>query len=160
MIYAGYVKRVVVDGKKVNVTLWDPAGVYGHDAGHFWHNLYQESAVVVICFALDNQNSLQSVMERWYPEVRHFCVAPILLVGCKSDLRRLLEGTECIDMSPKVITSQDALLVATEIQAAEYLECSAMKGDGITEVIGAAVRISDSWDRHMQTIDHSTCRVL
>ena len=48
---------------------------------------YLNTHVVVICFALDNPDSLDNVQNVWEPEVRRYCgKVPILLVANKADL--------------------------------------------------------------------------
>ncbi|KAG8806807.1 GTP-binding protein Rho1, partial [Serendipita sp. 400] len=48
---------------------------------------YTSSSVVILCFGIDNPDSLLDVKEVWMPEVRLYTQAPILLVGCKMDIR-------------------------------------------------------------------------
>ncbi|KAG0745039.1 hypothetical protein G6F24_015974 [Rhizopus arrhizus] len=49
---------------------------------------YPDSHVILICFAVDSPDSLENVQEKWISEVLHFCQGlPIVLVGCKKDLR-------------------------------------------------------------------------
>lgn len=46
------------------------------------------SDVVLLCFSLTSHNSLRNCKAMWYPEIRRFCPqTPVLLVGCKNDLR-------------------------------------------------------------------------
>ena len=42
----------------------------------------------VACFNLTDKDSLENVESKWVPELRHYVKkAPIILVGCKKDLR-------------------------------------------------------------------------
>ena len=44
--------------------------------------------MILVCFSIDNYHSFEHVRSKWVPEVRHYCPqAPIIVVGCKSDLR-------------------------------------------------------------------------
>lgn len=46
------------------------------------------SDVVLLCFSITNPVSLRNCKVMWYPEIRRFCPqTPVLLVGCKNDLR-------------------------------------------------------------------------
>lgn len=46
------------------------------------------SDVVLLCFSITNPVSLRNCKAMWYPEIRRFCPqTPVLLVGCKNDLR-------------------------------------------------------------------------
>ncbi|KAG8775678.1 hypothetical protein FRC16_004756 [Serendipita sp. 398] len=75
---------------------------------------YIGASVVVACFGVDDPESLSNVEKIWVPEVRvHNTTAPILLVGCKADvrhdqeeLRRLaLSGIKTISMKEVIIPS-------------------------------------------------------
>lgn len=49
---------------------------------------FPRSDVVLLCFSVTSHVSLRNCKATWFPEIRQFCPqTPILLVGCKSDLR-------------------------------------------------------------------------
>jgi Ras homolog gene family, member A len=97
-----------VDGKHVELALWDTAGQEDYD--RLRPLSYPDSHVILICFAIDSPDSLDNVQEKvcflptprgacsvahpltqfqWISEVTHFCSGlPIILVACKKDLRR------------------------------------------------------------------------
>ena len=80
------VADVEVDGKRVELALWDTAGQEDYD--RLRPLSYPDSHVILICFAVDSPDSLDNVQEKWISEVNHFCPnLPIILVGCKKDLR-------------------------------------------------------------------------
>lgn len=85
-VFENYVADVVVDGKRVELALWDTAGQEDYD--RLRPLSYPDSHVILICFAVDSPDSLDNVQEKWISEVLHFCSGlPIILVGCKKDLR-------------------------------------------------------------------------
>lgn len=46
------------------------------------------SDVVLLCFSIASPISLRNCKMMWYPEIRRFCPdVPVILVGCKNDLR-------------------------------------------------------------------------
>ena len=48
------------------------------------------SDVVLLCFTLDDRQTLQDLHERWIMEVEYYCKdVRIILVGMNSDLRRI-----------------------------------------------------------------------
>jgi GTPase SAR1 family protein len=55
---------------------------------------YAKSHVILIAFALDTPDSLENVSVKWNEEVRSICgsAIPVLLVGCKKDLRDAAGG--------------------------------------------------------------------
>ena len=49
---------------------------------------YPDTDVILMCFSIDQPDSLENIPEKWVPEVKHFCPnVPIVLVGNKKDLR-------------------------------------------------------------------------
>ncbi|CAO3650983.1 unnamed protein product [Cunninghamella blakesleeana] len=85
-VFENYVADVEVDGKHVELALWDTAGQEDYD--RLRPLSYPDSHVILICFAVDSPDSLENVQEKWISEVLHFCQGlPIVLVGCKKDLR-------------------------------------------------------------------------
>ncbi|KAG9121309.1 GTP-binding protein Rho1, partial [Ceratobasidium sp. 392] len=91
-IFENYVADVEVDGKRVELALWDAAGQEGRlvlDYDHLRPLSYPDSHVVLICFSVESFDTLDNVQEKWITEVTHFCLGlPAILVGCKKDLRR------------------------------------------------------------------------
>ncbi|KAF4629650.1 hypothetical protein G7Y89_g8493 [Cudoniella acicularis] len=81
-----YVGDVAVDGRHIELGLWDTSGMDEFD--RLRPVSYSESHVILISFAINYPNSLDSVQEKWISEVMHFCAGmPIILVGLKKDLR-------------------------------------------------------------------------
>ena len=86
-------------GKAVELALWDTAGQEDYD--RLRPLSYPDTDVILMCFSIDSHDSLQNIpgmitiqvffpaiLEKWVPEVRHFCPkVPIVLVGNKKDLR-------------------------------------------------------------------------
>jgi len=139
-VFENYVADVEVDGKHVELALWDTAGQEDYD--RLRPLSYPDSHVILICFAVDSPDSLDNVQEKWISEVLHFCQnLPIILVGCKKDLRydpKTIE--ELRKTSQKPVTPEEAESVRSKIGAHKYLECSAKTGDGVREVFEHATR--------------------
>jgi len=139
-VFENYVADVEVDGKHVELALWDTAGQEDYD--RLRPLSYPDSHVILICFAVDSPDSLDNVQEKWISEVMHFCAGlPIILVGCKKDLRRdprVIE--ELRKTSQRPVTPEEGMAVAQKIGAKHYLECSAKTGEGVREVFQYATR--------------------
>ncbi|TCD63059.1 GTP-binding protein Rho1 [Steccherinum ochraceum] len=143
-VFENYVADVEVDGKHVELALWDTAGQEDYD--RLRPLSYPDSHVILICFAVDSPDSLDNVQEKasvtWISEVTHFCGGlPIILVGCKKDLRReprVIEELRKTNQRP--VTPEEGMAVAHKIGAKHYLECSARTGEGVREVFQYATR--------------------
>ncbi|KAJ3085367.1 GTP-binding protein Rho1 [Quaeritorhiza haematococci] len=139
-VFENYVADVDVDGKHVELALWDTAGQEDYD--RLRPLSYPDSHVILICFAVDSPDSLDNVQEKWISEVLHFCAGlPILLIALKKDLRndpRVIEELRKTNQSP--VTYEEGLSVAQKIGAYRYLECSAKQNDGVKEVFEHATR--------------------
>ncbi|KAJ1506582.1 GTP-binding protein Rho1 [Coelomomyces lativittatus] len=139
-VFENYVADIDVDGKRVELALWDTAGQEDYD--RLRPLSYPDSHVILICFAIDSPDSLENVNEKWVPEALHFCTGlPLLLIACKSDLRKdpkTIKELEKNNQHP--VTSEEGLAVAQKIRAYKYLECSAKLNEGIKEVFEHATR--------------------
>ncbi|KIE01196.1 small GTPase-binding protein, partial [Metarhizium majus ARSEF 297] len=139
-VFENYVADVEVDGKHVELALWDTAGQEDYD--RLRPLSYPDTHVVLICFAIDSPDSLENVEEKWIPEVLHFCQGlPIILVGCKKDLRydnKTIGELRAIDQKP--VTPEEGEEKRKSIGAYKYLECSAKTNEGVREVFEHATR--------------------
>ncbi|GFT08508.1 ras-like GTP-binding protein rhoA [Trichonephila clavipes] len=49
---------------------------------------YKDASVFLLCFTIGNPDTLDSTVNKWFPEIRqHSQNIPIILCGCQSDLR-------------------------------------------------------------------------
>ncbi|PAA68334.1 hypothetical protein BOX15_Mlig022592g1 [Macrostomum lignano] len=127
--------NVEVDGRSFRLRLCDTAGQEAYD--RLRPLSYPYTSVFLVCFSLVNSTSLDNVIDKWNPEVRHHAPqAPVILVGTKLDLR------DSGDSMGKEVTRKRAKLVAKEIKAVTYLECSALTRVGLKDVFDEAVRVA------------------
>ena len=63
-VFENYVADVEVDGKHVELALWDTAGQEDYD--RLRPLSYPDSHVILICFAVDSPDSLDNVQEKVY----------------------------------------------------------------------------------------------
>lgn len=149
-------EEVVIDGNMVHLGFWDTSGREEYD--HLRPLSYPDSSIIILCFAIDNRESFLDVTRRWYPEIMAFCSAPrvpILLVGCKADLR---DNDTGMGLSAKSVTSEEGHATAAAIGAVKYMECSALLGQGTREVILEAAKIAESWTPPPHGRYSRTCR--
>ncbi|RDW75155.1 Ras family protein-2 [Coleophoma cylindrospora] len=136
-------------GKTVELALWDTAGQEEYD--RLRPLSYPETDLLFVCFAIDCPNSLENVMDKWYPEVLHFCpYTPLVLVGLKSDLRT---KRTCIDLLKTQgltpVTQEQGMAVAQKMNA-RYMECSSKEMTGVEEIFAAAIDTVVANDRSNQ----------
>jgi len=137
-IFENYVAEIRLDGKAVHLGLWDTAGQEEYE--RLRPLSYSKSHVILIAFAIDTPDSLENVTVKWIEEVRTLCgpVIPIILVGCKVDLRPPSHDPNI----HKYVSRAQAERVAQSIGARAYKECSALKIEGVDDVFEAATRAS------------------
>lgn len=119
---------------QIKLTVQDTPGQEEYGRLRTMH--YTDTDVVLICFSIDSHSTLEDVQANWVPEVNDFCPnAPIVLVGIKKDTRN-----DPYEMKRKLVTSQEGQLMAEQIHAFAYIECSAKTKEGVGEVFETATR--------------------
>ncbi|OQN97331.1 GTP-binding protein [Cryoendolithus antarcticus] len=142
-VFENYITHVEhkPSGKGVELALWDTAGQEEYD--RLRPLSYPETDLLFVCFAIDCPNSLENVLDKWYPEVLHFCpTTPIILCGLKSDLRNkrtCIELLKTQGLTP--VTQQQGKAVATKMGAL-YMECSSKEMTGVHEIFDTAIDIA------------------
>ncbi|KAI9270406.1 small GTPase-binding protein [Phascolomyces articulosus] len=156
-VFENYIANVQLDNKVVELALWDTAGQEDYD--RLRPLSYPETNVILICFAIDQPTSFKNVLDRWLPEVTHFCEnVPKLLVGTKIDLREDQGRIAQLNaLGHRLITSEEGDRLAKEI-GARYYECSAKRNQYVKEVIEAATRTAMSGG--IMRLQKKLCRLL
>ncbi|KIW00422.1 uncharacterized protein PV09_07952 [Verruconis gallopava] len=139
-VFENYITHTTVPGthKPIELALWDTAGQEEYD--RLRPLSYPETDLLFVCFAIDCPNSLENVMDKWYPEVLHFLPnTPIILIGLKSDLRH---NKTCIDLLRSQgltpVTKAQGEAVAQKM-GAKYMECSSKEWVGVEEIFDQAI---------------------
>ncbi|XP_046343899.1 ras-like GTP-binding protein rhoA [Haliotis rufescens] len=133
------------NNSEVELVLYDTAGQEDYDRLRPFS--YPDTDIVLICFSVNNPDSLENVSYNWAPEIRHFCGnVPVLLVGTKHDLRAETTDKDSVDSTKSKSKSKSAFTtvqqgeeMAYRIGAVAYIECSAKLNEGVTEVFTRAV---------------------
>ncbi|GMM32069.1 Rho family GTPase [Martiniozyma asiatica (nom. inval.)] len=132
-VFENYMHDIFLDGQQVQLSLWDTAGQEEFDKLRSLS--YSDTHCVILCFAIDNFDSLANVKHKWVGEILEHCQGvKLILVALKADLRA--------EEGKRLVTYEEGLKVAKEIGALRYLECSAIKNRGVKEVFTEAARIA------------------
>lgn len=141
-VFENYVTECRVDGKAVQLALWDTAGQEEYE--RLRPLSYAKANVILIGYAVDSPDSLENVPTKWMEEVQQLCPnVAVILVGLKKDLRtNPIAIEEMRKKSINFVQPARGQQVAREIGARKYLECSALTGAGVDDVFEAATRAS------------------
>lgn len=107
-VFDNYSTTIQVDGKTVELDLWDTAGQDDYD--RLRPLSYGNADVIIVCYSIDTAKSLINVIDKWVPEVRYFCNdVPVVLVGNKKDLR---DGVVAHDLPRPAGVDQEVVIAA------------------------------------------------
>lgn len=128
-----FTERTVIDNKEVELVFWDTAGQ--EDYERLRPLSYPQTDVFIVVYSIDDDASLENVVQKWKPELRHFAPkVPIVLAGNKIDLRNEIDTRE-------LLTPHRGKEVANKIGAVTFMECSAKLNENIKDLVLTAARI-------------------
>ncbi|PLB35921.1 Rho4-like protein [Aspergillus candidus] len=162
-VFENYITQTIhrPSGKSVELALWDTAGQEEYD--RLRPLSYPETDLLFVCFAIDCPASLENVMDKWYPEVLHFCpTTPIILVGLKCDLRDKRTCIELLKTQGLTPVSPEQGQAVAQRMNASYIECSSKEMRGVHGVFDMAVDTvvsteEQGWEDHRQSFSaHGT----
>jgi Ras-related C3 botulinum toxin substrate 1 len=121
-VFDNYTANIMVDGKPVNLQLWDTAGQ--EDFDRLRPLSYQLTDIFLLCFSITTPASFENVKSKWHAEIsRHAPGTPFILVGTKLDTRT--DGS--------IIEARGESLCA-ELKGLKYVECSSLTQEGLKQV--------------------------
>ncbi|KAM5193066.1 rho-related GTP-binding protein RhoF [Mantella aurantiaca] len=161
-VFEKYTTNITIGSKEILLHLYDTAGQEDYD--RLRPLSYQDVNLVLICYDVTNPTSFDNVLIKWYPEVHHFCRGvPIVLIGCKTDLRMDKERLRKLKSSQQEpITYFQGEATCKNIQAEEYLECSAKFQENVDNVFREATLIALNGMKKEQRMrkKHRSCLLL
>jgi len=130
----------MVDGKAINLGLWDTAGQEDYD--RLRPLSYPQTDVFLCAFSVVNPSSFENIRAKWHPEISHHCPnTPLILVGTKVDLREDSATIEKLNTKKQApIGYEQGLQMMQEIGAVKYMECSALTQTGLKAVFDESIR--------------------
>ncbi|XP_033732155.1 rho-related protein racA-like [Pecten maximus] len=150
-IFDNYSKAVLVGGTWIDIELNDTRGYHGDDYERLRPLSYVDTDVFIVCFSIENRESLSNVTGKWIPEIRrHRPHTPVILVACQIDLRHKSVSD--------VVTYEEGLKFANDL-GIPYIETSAKTRQGLNAVFDVAVRVavSSATTKTTQTVHRMLC---
>lgn len=140
-VFDNYSANVMVDGRPVNLGLWDTAGQEDYD--RLRPLSYPQTDVFLVCYSVMSAPSFDNVRTKWVPEIAHHAPGvPFILVGTKIDLRHDSAAMARLnEKRARALMESDGVALAQETGAVRYLECSALTQQGLKQVFDEAIRI-------------------
>ncbi|PVF94898.1 GTP-binding protein rhoA [Serendipita vermifera] len=142
--YDSYTVYIEVEGKPLTLALWEVSSqeVYSR----IRPLSYPHTHVFLACFSVNNPESFENVEHKWIPELAHFCCGvPLILVGCKTDLRDDPKVMDALNSrKQKPVSHEDGEMMAKRISAVGSLECSAKQMTGVDQVLRTVAKIANS----------------
>ncbi|KAJ9538802.1 hypothetical protein OSB04_031535 [Centaurea solstitialis] len=137
-VFDNFSANVAVDGKIVNLGLWDTAGQ--EDYSRLRPLSYRGADIFVLAFSLISRASYENVLKKWMPELRRFAPdVPVILVGTKLDLRDD-KGYLADHIGSNAITYAQGEELRKQIGAAAYVECSSKTQQNVKAVFDSAIK--------------------
>jgi small GTP-binding protein len=128
-VFENYKCKVTVDNIEHNVQLWDTAGQ--EELVNVRQLSYPNTDVFLMCFSVADRTSYDNIKNKWVDEIKQYVKGPLfLLVGTKQDLR---------DSADSPVSTQDGEALRDQIGAFAYVECSAIKCQGIKDAFDKAI---------------------
>ena len=134
-------------------------------------NLYHLADVVLLCFSVVNFASFRNIKTKWTKTLQEkipnqkLMEIPILLVATQIDLRDDENTIYLLEKNEKrlPISKNEGEVLAKEIGALKYVECSSFRSIGVKEVFDEVVQsflATQKLDSHQQLTPKKTCLVM
>ncbi|CAL6006846.1 Rac/Rho-like_protein [Hexamita inflata] len=130
LCYESEEERALIDKQLIIYQLRDTANL--HEFPTLKQLLFNSASVFVVCYAINDQSSLDDITNYWMPELEIYLeTRPFILVGLKEDLRH--EGS-------KIVSEKDVQKVIDKFQPYSHILCSACTNLNINLLIDTAIR--------------------
>lgn len=116
--------------RTIKLNFWDTAGQEDFERLAPLH--LPNTDLLVLCFSVCDLESYETLPTKWKTMIDFYCKdTPIVLIGCKTDLRHDAEEIKNLaEMGQSMISREMGEKMAKEIGALKYFECSAKNNEG------------------------------
>lgn len=141
-VSAGLAKNIIFENRPTRLDLIDTAS--GEDHGRLREILYPGTDIVLLTYSCVSPASFGNIRSNWYPEIQNYMPnTPFLLVATKTDL---LENEKNVSVVQDQhgrgpVTAEEGRDMVLELGASAYIETSAIRGYGVTELFTAVIRV-------------------
>ncbi|ROL53240.1 Rho-related GTP-binding protein Rho6 [Anabarilius grahami] len=128
-VFENYTAGLQLEEQRVELSLWDTSGSPYYD--NVRPLCYSDADAVLLCFDISRPDTVESSLKKWKAEIMDFCPSTrIILVGCKTDLRTdVCTLMELSNQRLTPISHEQGTLLAKQVGAEVYLECSAFTSE-------------------------------
>ncbi|XP_051946668.1 rho-related GTP-binding protein Rho6-like [Xyrauchen texanus] len=128
-VFENYTAGLELDEQRVELSLWDTSGSPYYD--NVRPLCYSDADAVLLCFDTSRPDTVENALKKWKAEIMDFCPSTrIILVGCKTDLRTdVCTLMELSNQRLTPISHEQGTLLAKQVGAEVYLECSAFTSE-------------------------------
>jgi len=141
-VFDNYNKNISYGDGIVSIALYDTAGQEDYD--RLRPLSYPDTDIFLVCFSLENPNSLENCHSKWAEELKHYNPdTPIVLVGTKLDLKKDEEHVKKLkEKRLEPVSTEQGMEMKDKIKAAGYIECSAKTMENLNEAFVMAIDIA------------------
>lgn len=151
----------LVGNRVVSLGLWDTGGQEEFD--QIRQLAYPGASLILLCYSIDSQTSLDNVEHLWVGEVTACCPGvPTVLVGCKCDRRFQppVNSRRPDRYYPALVDPKHAQQVSKRIGAYVHIECSALTRSNIDAVFEISAWIIAEREDHLKAKPSKIKRML
>ena len=138
-VFDNYSANVMVNGRPINLGLWDTAGQADYD--RLRPLSYPQTDIFLVVFDVANRDSYIHVKSKWIPELQHHAPGvPFILVGTKKDLRSNDHTiAHLASKGEDFVSDHEIAYMVQDIGAVKYCEASALTQEGLKNVFDEAI---------------------
>ncbi|XP_016100674.1 rho-related GTP-binding protein Rho6-like [Sinocyclocheilus grahami] len=128
-VFENYTAGLELEEQRVELSLWDTSGSPYYD--NVRPLCYSDADAVQLCFDISRPETVENSLKKWKAEIMDFCPSTrIILIGCKTDLRTdVCTLMELSNQRLTPISHEQGTLLAKQVGAEVYLECSAFTSE-------------------------------